>query len=244
MHCLITAPVCPNRTLDLGFEKDLTVILNALNTSGPPRQNVLLSATLTEGRLSSGLGVGGGWAVAADIVMGSRKVDDRCSSRHVWGPFSYQLCYSSWEMFPQSGDGRFSSTRHLAHKSPSSCPLRRNTPLLPASVLSFGGWGLMFSSFFVLSWACVGGGAGVTRLVGISLKDPVSIHACEAPEQRGAEASVMMPDGFTVPEKLQQHVVLVPSKLRLVCLAAFILAKCRVGPSGGMGAWGWGVAAF
>ncbi|XP_048849385.1 probable ATP-dependent RNA helicase DDX31 [Brienomyrus brachyistius] len=105
-----------DRTLDLGFEKDLTVILNALNASGPPRQNVLLSATLTE---------------------------------------------------------------------------------------------------------------GVTRLVGISLKDPVSIHACEAPEQSGAEASAMLPDSFAVPEKLQQHMVLVPSKLRLVCLAAFILAKCR-----------------
>lgn len=38
------------RILDLGFEKDLTVILNALNTAGPARQNVLLSATLTEGK--------------------------------------------------------------------------------------------------------------------------------------------------------------------------------------------------
>lgn len=38
------------RTLDLGFEKDLTVILNALNSGGCPRQNVLLSATLTEGK--------------------------------------------------------------------------------------------------------------------------------------------------------------------------------------------------
>ncbi len=39
------------RTLDLGFEKDLTVILNALNATGLARQNVLLSATLTEGKL-------------------------------------------------------------------------------------------------------------------------------------------------------------------------------------------------
>lgn len=38
------------RTLDLGFEKDLTVILNALNAGGSSRQTVLLSATLTEGR--------------------------------------------------------------------------------------------------------------------------------------------------------------------------------------------------
>lgn len=36
------------RILDLGFEKDLTVILNAVNAEGQKRQNVLLSATLTE----------------------------------------------------------------------------------------------------------------------------------------------------------------------------------------------------
>nr|XP_046200874.1 probable ATP-dependent RNA helicase DDX31 [Oncorhynchus gorbuscha] len=40
-----------DRILDLGFEKDLTVILNSLNATGPPRQNVLLSATLTDGKL-------------------------------------------------------------------------------------------------------------------------------------------------------------------------------------------------
>lgn len=42
------------RTLDLGFEKDLTVILNALNAGGSSRQTVLLSATLTEGKPNSG----------------------------------------------------------------------------------------------------------------------------------------------------------------------------------------------
>lgn len=36
-------------------------------------------------------------------------------------------------------------------------------------------------------------------------------------------------DGFAIPEGLEQYVVLVPSKLRLVCLAAFILQKCKVG---------------
>lgn len=45
--------VC-GRTLDLGFEKDLTVILNALNAAGSSRQTVLLSATLTEGKPASG----------------------------------------------------------------------------------------------------------------------------------------------------------------------------------------------
>lgn len=45
--------VC-GRTLDLGFEKDLTVILNALNAASSSRQTVLLSATLTEGKPTSG----------------------------------------------------------------------------------------------------------------------------------------------------------------------------------------------
>nr|KAF6483958.1 DEAD-box helicase 31 [Rousettus aegyptiacus] len=38
-----------DRLLDLGFEKDITAILNAVNAEGPERQNVLLSATLTDG---------------------------------------------------------------------------------------------------------------------------------------------------------------------------------------------------
>lgn len=42
--------MCAFRTLDLGFEKDLTVILNSLNCAGAGRQNVLLSATLTQGK--------------------------------------------------------------------------------------------------------------------------------------------------------------------------------------------------
>lgn len=43
--------LCTVRILDMGFEKDLTVILNALNATGVARQNVLLSATLNEGEL-------------------------------------------------------------------------------------------------------------------------------------------------------------------------------------------------
>ncbi|XP_061115866.1 probable ATP-dependent RNA helicase DDX31 [Conger conger] len=115
-----------DRTLDLGFEKDLTVILNALNATGPARQNVLLSATLTE---------------------------------------------------------------------------------------------------------------GVSRLANISLKEPVSIQVSEHSAAAGltSDPGAVMPDpagpglteNFAVPEKLQQHVVVVPSKLRLVCLAAFILGKCK-----------------
>ncbi|XP_068925396.1 ATP-dependent DNA helicase DDX31 isoform X2 [Petaurus breviceps papuanus] len=116
-----------DRILDLGFEKDITVILNAINSECERRQNVLLSATLTE---------------------------------------------------------------------------------------------------------------GVTRLADISLHNPVSISVSdEACDQHikgckaAREASLLQtsaePDSFAVPEKLQQHVALVPSKLKLVTLAAFILGRCE-----------------
>lgn len=109
-----------DRTLDLGFEKDLTVILNALNTTGPARQNVLLSATLNE---------------------------------------------------------------------------------------------------------------GLSRLASISMKDPVTIHVSEGSEQTAQVCPQAAPqalsDSYAVPERLKQHVVVVPSKLHLVCLATFILTKCK-----------------
>uniref|UniRef100_A0A673JDN2 ATP-dependent RNA helicase n=1 Tax=Sinocyclocheilus rhinocerous TaxID=307959 RepID=A0A673JDN2_9TELE len=103
-----------DRTLDLGFEKDLTVILNALNATGLARQNVLLSATLTEGKL-----------IARSL------------------PLSRVCLDVKW------------------HKP---CP------------------------------------------------------------QAAPQA---LSDSYAVPERLQQHVVVVPSKLHLVCLAAFILTKCK-----------------
>ncbi|XP_040011844.1 probable ATP-dependent RNA helicase DDX31 [Xiphias gladius] len=113
-----------DRTLDLGFEKDLTVILNSLNSTGPSRQNVLLSATLTH---------------------------------------------------------------------------------------------------------------GVTRLADVCLNDPVSIHV-SGPASSDLTAitavtsdpgSASQSESFAVPEALKQFVVVVPSKIRLVCLAAFILDKCQ-----------------
>ncbi|XP_075416695.1 ATP-dependent DNA helicase DDX31 [Tenrec ecaudatus] len=118
-----------DRILDLGFEKDITVILNAVNAECQRRQNVLLSATLSE---------------------------------------------------------------------------------------------------------------GVTWLAGISLHNPVSIsvldesHDQSNPKDKAAQ-EVSHPqtcdkperESFAIPESLDQHVTLVPSKLRLVCLAAFILQKCK-----------------
>ncbi|XP_062873694.1 probable ATP-dependent RNA helicase DDX31 [Trichomycterus rosablanca] len=112
-----------DRTLDMGFEKDLTVILNALNAGGSTRQNVLLSATLTE---------------------------------------------------------------------------------------------------------------GLSRLTSISMNDPVyiqiseaTIENMEAEEPSPLSHNAQQADSFSVPDRLQQFMVVVPSKLRLVCLAAFILAKCK-----------------
>uniref|UniRef100_A0A2K5EPQ9 ATP-dependent RNA helicase n=1 Tax=Aotus nancymaae TaxID=37293 RepID=A0A2K5EPQ9_AOTNA len=116
-----------DRILDLGFEKDITVILNAVNAECQKRQNVLLSATLTE---------------------------------------------------------------------------------------------------------------GVTRLADISLHDPVSISVLDEshdqlnPKDKVVQEVCPPPAGdelysFAIPESLEQHVTVVPSKLRLVCLAAFILQKCK-----------------
>ncbi|XP_076587685.1 ATP-dependent DNA helicase DDX31 isoform X2 [Chaetodon auriga] len=113
-----------DRTLDLGFEKDLTVILNSLNSAGPSRQNILLSATLTQ---------------------------------------------------------------------------------------------------------------GVTRLADVCLNDPVSIHMSGPASSDLTTSSTVTSDpgtasrleSFAVPEALKQFVVVVPSKVRLVCLAAFILDKCK-----------------
>ncbi|NWH99323.1 DDX31 helicase, partial [Tichodroma muraria] len=116
-----------DRILDLGFDKDVTVILNALNAERETRQNVLLSATLTE---------------------------------------------------------------------------------------------------------------GVTRLADISLNDPVSISiadeiqkvpepASQTDREASSSSNCMDQENFAVPETLQQYFMMVPSKLRLVTLAAFILQKCK-----------------
>uniref|UniRef100_A0A671S9W4 ATP-dependent RNA helicase n=1 Tax=Sinocyclocheilus anshuiensis TaxID=1608454 RepID=A0A671S9W4_9TELE len=72
---------------------------------------------------------------------------------------------------------------------------------------------------------------GLSRLASISMKEPVSIHVSEGREETvevcPQAAPQALSDSYAVPERLQQHVVVVPSKLHLVCLAAFILAKCK-----------------
>ncbi|XP_062237600.1 probable ATP-dependent RNA helicase DDX31 [Platichthys flesus] len=114
-----------DRTLDLGFEKDVTVILNSLNSTGPSRQNVLLSATLSHGVTH-----------LADVCLNDPV------SIHVSGPASSEL-----------------TTINTGTSDPS-----------PAS----------------------------------------------------------QSESFALPEALQQFVVVVPSKIRLVCLAAFIMNKCQL----------------
>uniref|UniRef100_A0A8C5WKQ5 ATP-dependent RNA helicase n=1 Tax=Leptobrachium leishanense TaxID=445787 RepID=A0A8C5WKQ5_9ANUR len=110
-----------DRILDLGFEKDITAILNALNSQCQERQNVLLSATLNQ---------------------------------------------------------------------------------------------------------------GVTRLADISLHDPVSVTVaddspCNEKDAVKPEAATEEPRSFAMPGQLHQHAVVVPSKLKLVTLAAFILGKWK-----------------
>ncbi|XP_042537169.1 probable ATP-dependent RNA helicase DDX31 isoform X1 [Dipodomys spectabilis] len=116
-----------DRLLDLGFEKDITVILNAVNAECQKRQNVLLSATLTEGV-----------ARLADISLHN--------------PVNISVLDKSHE--PCKGEGKV---------APEAIP----------------------------------------------------------PQTRDGQGS------FAIPESLEQYVMLIPSKLRLVCLAAFVLQKCK-----------------
>lgn len=81
--------------------------------------------------------------------------------------------------------------------------------------------------------------SGVTRLADISLNDPIRISiadevqkslkpALQIEKEANGSSNCMDQENFAVPEKLKQYFVMVPSKLRLVTLAAFILEKCMV----------------
>lgn len=80
--------------------------------------------------------------------------------------------------------------------------------------------------------------AGVERLAGIALKDhemvdSSSINTDDKPQHAKASSRKQIESNlqdleFALPEKLKQHFVLVPCKLRLVTLAAFILWKCKL----------------
>lgn len=67
----------------------------------------------------------------------------------------------------------------------------------------------------------------LSRLTSISMNDPVYIQILE-PSLSSQSPPSQQADSYAMPDRLQQYMVVVPSKLRLVCLAAFILARCKV----------------
>lgn len=78
------------------------------------------------------------------------------------------------------------------------------------------------------------------RLAGMTLNSPVKIDIAAAeslkrnltkPETDDSsvkESSVKELETFATPDSLHHHYVIVPSKLRLVTLASFLLWKCKV----------------
>ncbi|XP_026543085.1 probable ATP-dependent RNA helicase DDX31 [Notechis scutatus] len=121
-----------DRILDLGFEKAVAAILNAVNAASPKRQNVLLSATLSEG---------------------------------------------------------VSRLAHISLQDPACVTVASEPP-----------------------------GGSKTPRENDSLWEDVGILPAKEEQQ----------SSFAVPEKLRQNVVMVPSKLRLVTLAAFIFGKFKL----------------
>lgn len=67
---------------------------------------------------------------------------------------------------------------------------------------------------------------GVERLAGMSLHSPVKIDMSSESSSKKSDELISMK--IAIPESLRHHCVIVPSKLRLVSLAAFILWKCKV----------------
>lgn len=70
---------------------------------------------------------------------------------------------------------------------------------------------------------------GVERLAGISLTSPIKIDNAEKKQKSGGKGTSLKDEEiFNTPESLKHHYVVVPSKLRLVTLIAFILWKTKV----------------
>lgn len=66
-------------------------------------------------------------------------------------------------------------------------------------------------------------GPGVERLAGLALREEREFIDASSEELSEAPAETM-----SVPESLEQWVLAIPAKLRLVALAAFIAEKCEV----------------
>ncbi|XP_050728158.1 probable ATP-dependent RNA helicase DDX31 isoform X2 [Eriocheir sinensis] len=77
--------------------------------------------------------------------------------------------------------------------------------------------------------------AGVEKLAGMSLHDPKVVDvSCSVGEGGGGDgtgegAQLLTSEALATPANLSHHYLIVPAKLRLVTLAAFILSKCRFG---------------
>ncbi|XP_014664308.1 PREDICTED: probable ATP-dependent RNA helicase DDX31 [Priapulus caudatus] len=77
--------------------------------------------------------------------------------------------------------------------------------------------------------------AGVHRMAGMSLRDPEQVFVgADAPvrAEPASSSTATGSEGFTLPDQLGQEFVIVPSKLRLVTLTAFILSKCKLAKAG------------
>lgn len=71
----------------------------------------------------------------------------------------------------------------------------------------------------------------------MSLLDPKVVDvSCSVPEGGGEGSSdgpqLLTSEALATPANLSHHYLIVPAKLRLVTLAAFILSKCKVSCSG------------
>lgn len=70
--------------------------------------------------------------------------------------------------------------------------------------------------------------AGVEKLAGMSLENPDMVDISSENEHY-LDSDRLKGEQLTTPKNLSHYYLLVPAKLRLVTLAAFILAKCRFG---------------
>lgn len=232
---------CFYRILDLGFEKDIAVILNALNAERDTRQNVLLSATLTEGTLET-RGVSFSWKMHRQLQNSwlsliTLHYSPIWSPLHKWNIDFLLISLGLW---------------HLSSITGICVSICTYVVLTYVSQIALVGFFVFLGVFMWiyyhtpqqllrlnLAYFFIFCDLGVTRLADISLNDPISISiadeiqnglkpASQTDRQASSSSNRMDQENFAVPEKLKQYVVMVPSKLRLVVLAAFILEKCKV----------------
>ena len=152
----------------MGFDREIAIILNALNEQAPKRQTILLSATLTDDvkRL-------------AGIALKDPKLVDIAQD---------MSRASTIKQIPTSTENQ---RTELAGENESEGKSTRNT---------------------------------VAEDIGDkNVSSELGTVSFESEEVKHSD--------FTTPDGLQQHFVIVPSKMRLVTLTAFILWRCTVSSS-------------